>query len=151
MNAREIVGLALTVLVAMAALVALGCGPQPLPEELTPIPTLPPATMPAGGTKAEATVVRAVVPTPAGPSVEQGQVVFAGQCARCHNLTEEAKVGPGLAGLWEREALPNGNPFSEENLKEWIRTGGGAMPGFADLSESDLDSLVLFLDRETAP
>jgi mono/diheme cytochrome c family protein len=77
-----------------------------------------------------------------------GGAAFEQFCAVCHNLTAEAKVGPGLAGLFDREQLPNGNPVTEENLQEWILTGGGAMPG-QPLTSEQLAAVVAYLKEAT--
>ena len=89
---------------------------------------------------------------PASPEelAQAGQQVFEQACALCHNLTAEALVGPGLAQLFNRDQLPNGKPFSEENLKEWIVTGGGAMPG-VPLTEEQLAQVVAYLKEATQP
>jgi mono/diheme cytochrome c family protein len=76
--------------------------------------------------------------------------VFEQTCLVCHSLTDEAKVGPGLAGLYERDMLPNGNPVDDENLGIWIRTGGGAMPGIP-LTDEQLSDVVAFLKEATEP
>ncbi len=136
--------LRLTLLTIVIVLLLAGCiSPQPLPNEPTPIPTLIPATMPAESAPAESAPAQEA-PTGAGPS----SAVFDASCSACHNLNAEAKVGPGLAGLFEKSELPNGNPVNEENLKEWVRTGGGAMPGLP-LSDSELDALIVFLEDAT--
>jgi hypothetical protein len=58
-------------------------------------------------------------------------------------------VGPGLAGLFANQAgLPSGQPFTEENLREWIRNGGGAMPGIP-LGDTEMSDLFAFLRQET--
>jgi mono/diheme cytochrome c family protein len=95
----------------------------------------------------------AVEPTPAGSTedlVQVGSQQFEQNCAACHSLTTEAKAGPGLAGLFDKNQLPNGNPVNEENLKGWIVSGGGAMPGIP-LTEEQLTAVVAFLKEETQP
>jgi mono/diheme cytochrome c family protein len=131
----------LSLIVTALALVtfALGCaGPQPLPLAPTPIPTLIPATLPPEPTLAP-------LPTSTGPS---GATIFANNCSTCHNLTAEPRVGPGLAGLFERTQLPNGGPVTDANLAEWIHTGGGGMPGFP-LSDADTAALIAYLKEAT--
>jgi mono/diheme cytochrome c family protein len=81
---------------------------------------------------------------------EEGGTVFEQTCAVCHNLTTEALVGPGLAGLFEKDSLPNDQPITDENLKEWIVTGGGAMPGMP-LTQDQLDAVVAFLKDAAQP
>jgi mono/diheme cytochrome c family protein len=123
----------------LLALWLAACGPQPLPEEPTPIPTLIPATMPAAPTSS--------VQATSNPA-QAGMEVFSQHCSACHNITAEAKVGPGLQGLFDLEALPNGSTFSEDNLRDWIRSGGGAMPGVS-LSDQDMDILIEYLRQAT--
>jgi cytochrome c len=131
------------------ALLLAGCAsPQPLLKNPTPIPTLIPATMPfdqAHGAPAVEGGAAQAAPAGAHP----GSAIFDANCSACHNLTDETKVGPGLAGLFQRAELPNGNPVNAENVQEWIRTGGGAMPGLP-LSDSDRETLVEFLTQATA-
>jgi mono/diheme cytochrome c family protein len=136
-------------LLFVIALLAVGCGPQPLPEAPTPIPTLAPATMPATeATQPPAQTGPAPTAAEGEDLVEAGNQVFQQNCAFCHNLTAEALVGPGLAGLFELDALPNGNPVNDENLREWILQGGGAMPPIA-LDDAELDQVIAFLREAT--
>jgi mono/diheme cytochrome c family protein len=126
----------------LGALSAAACGQQPAVEP-TSIPTLAPATLPVATTAPEAT-------TGGGPEdlVQAGSQVFEQNCSVCHNLTTETKVGPGLAGLFDFDQLPNGNPVNEENVKAWILSGGGAMPG-VPLTEEQLNAVVAFLKDAT--
>ncbi len=125
------------------------CGPQSLPLAPTPIPTLAPATLPVPlPTEPAAPVAPGETAPATGGGSEAGAQVFEQTCSVCHNLTNEAKVGPGLAGLFELDALPNGNPVDDQNLREWIRTGGGAMPGMP-LTDEQLSDVVAFLKEAT--
>jgi mono/diheme cytochrome c family protein len=137
----------LALLIPLIILSATGCNPQPLPVAPTPIPTLAPATLPV---EAEATTAPQATPTTGGEdrSTGTGAQVFEQNCSACHNLTAEAKVGPGLAGLFGKDALPNGDSVNEENLKGWIRNGGGAMPGFL-LPDDQLEVLISFMRDAT--
>ena len=133
-------------LLILVLLWATGCGPQPLPLAPTPIPTLAPATLPAPQST-EAVVASAEAPATGGEGVE-GEAVFEQTCSVCHNLTSELKVGPGLAGLFDRDELPNGTPVNDENLRQWIRSGGGAMPGLP-LTDEQMTAVVAFLVEAT--
>jgi mono/diheme cytochrome c family protein len=119
----------------------------------TPIPTLVPATLPPA-TPTEAAPsggeTPAAVEPPASPAelVEVGQGVYEQNCAVCHNLTDETLVGPGLAGLFDLDQLPNGQPVNDENLAEWITNGGGAMPA-VPLPNDELEALIAFLHDAT--
>ena len=141
-------------LICILLLVA-NCNPQPLPRVPTPIPTLPPATLPPEAMKATAPPAEehmhgeaAEGATKRPGAVEMGSQIFETNCSVCHNLDATPKIGPGLARLFEREQLPNGNPFSEENLRDWIRTGGGPMPGFP-LKDDEMEALIAFLKEAT--
>lgn len=139
-------------------LFAAACGPQTVPEAPTPIRTLYPATLPAvvtpplvgtGVAEGEETPEPGVVPGTGGSAaVQAGQQVFERSCAVCHTLTTQALVGPGLAGLFERDQLPNGDPVTDENLREWIIHGGGAMPA-VPLPEDELNQVIAFLHEAT--
>lgn len=140
------------VLLAMSLLL-LGCN-QPFIAP-TSIPTLIPATLPA----VTATPVAAVPEgTEAAPedgepvspedAIAAGKEVYEATCAVCHSLGSEMIVGPGLAGLFDRDMLPNGSAMDEKSLKEWIVTGGGGMPGMP-LTAEQLDVLIPFLREAT--
>lgn len=144
MNKRLAVNLAIVITIA---LLVAACGPQPLPQEPTPIPTLAPATLPAA-MATEPSPGGEATPGDSGGLAEAGRQVFDQNCASCHSLTDETRVGPGLAGLFDRQQLPNGEPLNDENLRVWIRNGGGAMPGIS-LNDADMDAVVAFLKDAT--
>ena len=130
----------LILLIVIIGLSTIGCGPHELPTAPTPIPTLIPATLPAG---------------PVSTAAVQGQpgagaAIFNTNCSGCHNLTAETKVGPGLGPLFTLASLPNGKPVNDDNVKQWIHTGSGAMPGFPSLSDDQLNQLLAYLKEATA-
>ncbi len=136
------------------SLFTLGCGPEPFMPP-TSIPTLVPATLPAVTPTPVVKVETEPTSPPSEPAspeelAQAGQEVFDQTCAVCHNLTAETLVGPGLEQLFNRDQLPNGEPFSEESLKAWIVSGGGAMPGLP-LTEEKLEAVVAFLREATLP
>ncbi len=136
-------------LTAVIVLLVTACNPQPLPVEPTPIPTLPPATLPAEPVAAPLSDEQAeTTETTGAVDVDAGAQVFDSNCSACHDLGTELKIGPGLAGLFDKEMLPNDQPVDDENLKQWILTGGGAMPGMA-LENAELETLVAFLRDAT--
>jgi mono/diheme cytochrome c family protein len=135
-------------LLAMVLLIAAACGPQPLPVAPTPIPTLVPATMPVQTATQPPSAGETAAPGATADLVQAGSQIFQQNCSGCHNLTAETKVGPGLAGLFAISTLPNGQPFNEENLKGWIRSGGRGMPGFP-LADDQMAALVAFLKDAT--
>ncbi|MCP4537928.1 MAG: cytochrome c [Chloroflexi bacterium] len=136
----------LIILIALAVLLVTACNPQPLPVEPTPIPTLPPATLPAE--PAVAPPANEQTETTETTETVDGAQAFDTNCSACHDLSAETKIGPGLAGLFDKETLPDDQPVDDENLKQWILTGGGAMPGMA-LENDELDALVAFLRDAT--
>lgn len=87
--------------------------------------------------------------TLAASAVEEGRIVFAARCARCHGrLAEGTARGPrlvgngdGLRGLDEtrfRRVVREGVPAGERH---------GGMPAFPDLPEAAVDGLLAFLRR----
>ncbi|HSJ52585.1 MAG TPA: cytochrome c [Anaerolineae bacterium] len=145
-------------LAMLILLFATACDPRPVPEAPTPIRTLFPATLPAFVTQPPSGTEVAegdqtpqpgepTVP-PVDPLVQAGEQVFEQNCAVCHTLTTEVRVGPGLAGLFERDQLPNGEPVTDENLRVWITNGGGAMPP-VPLPEDELTQVIAFLHEAT--
>ena len=75
-----------------------------------------------------------------------GATVFQSACAVCHTTTDQKKVGPGLAGLYKKSALPNAEPVNDQNIENWIRNGGGNMPGFKGiLADEQMRDLVAYL------
>lgn len=76
---------------------------------------------------------------------KKGQTVFE-NCGICHNSdSTEAKIGPGLKGLFKKDKLVNGKPVSEENVKALINEGSGSMPGFGDMSDEDKNNVIAYL------
>jgi len=151
----------LVLLGVLLILFLAGCNPQPLPVAPTPIPMLIPATLPVEVDVQAA--LGAAAATPAAPSdggadesagtsasgdLALGQQVWETKCFFCHNLTAESKVGPGLAGLFAKAALPNGNVVDDAGLGEWIMVGGGSMPG-VDVADDELAGLIGYLRDAT--
>ncbi len=139
----------LNLLIIVLLLLAAGCaGPQTLSLKPTPIPTLIPATLPPQPTATPPSTPATEAPPPTPATTDQGADLFNDNCSFCHDLGAETKVGPGLAGVFDRDKLPNGQPVNDDALKEWIRTGGGAMPGIP-LQDDELEALIAFLKEAT--
>lgn len=70
-----------------------------------------------------------------------GAKLYAANCASCH--------GPNRAGMGEMfPALTDvGKRLDAKKIKERIKTGGGLMPPFGQLSDKDLEDLALFLKQ----
>ena len=117
-----------------------------------------------------AALANASANTPAG----LGQVIFAGNCASCHQVTDKDSgvPAPGLGGLFGPDGtaafgkiLPNGKPVDAPNFLEWVKKGGAAfaaqevkpaaghgpyilaaMPAFeAILKEEDINNLLAYI------
>ncbi len=86
-------------------------------------------------------------------SAAEGAKIFKANCAMCHNADKtDAKMGPGLKGLFKNKELPASHkPATEENVREQIMKGSPnakpiPMPAFADkLSPAQIDSLIQYL------
>lgn len=79
---------------------------------------------------------------------DKGKGLFEDNCAVCHNAdSTEAKIGPGLKGLFKRETLANKKKVSEASVMEMIEKGSPVgMPGFADqLSEQERADVLAYL------
>ena len=86
--------------------------------------------------------------TQAASAPEGGQAIFDANCAQCHNATSaEARVGPGLKGLFKAKTLPaTKRPVTDANVTSQIRDGGGGMPAFGEkLGAEQIGSLVAYL------
>ena len=78
----------------------------------------------------------------------RGKTVFAQNCSGCHfSDSREAKVGPGLAGLFDRETLPvSGRPVSEETVRHQFEDPYKNMPRLADdLSKQQIEDVIAYL------
>lgn len=82
----------------------------------------------------------------------KGKEVFEASCALCHNAdSEEAKIGPGLKGLfqWPPHKLSDGTEHKEhtvEIIRKQIVEGGGAMdPVGGSFTEQELSDLIAYL------
>lgn len=98
----------------------------------------------------------AAVPAPsaAGPEgatraelASEGAGIFSSNCTMCHSTeTTEEGIGPGLKGLFSRDALPvSGRPVSEEAVREQLREPFKNMPPFPNLTEAQVDALIAYL------
>lgn len=112
----------LVLLLAVASLAVVACGEEENGGAAEP------STAPAASTSAEPTPAET---TPAGDT--DGAVIFAGQCAGCHNEDGSGGVGPDLRG--------------EDDLAEIeakVRSGGGGMPGFEEsLSDAEISAVAV--------
>jgi len=83
----------------------------------------------------------------AGGDAESGRLVFEAQCSSCHAAdNDESGFGPGLKGLFERDALPySGRPATLESVISQLREPVGMMPSYNSLSGEDLGDLIEYL------
>ncbi|MGM0453444.1 MAG: c-type cytochrome [Thermodesulfobacteriota bacterium] len=94
-------------------------------------------------------LIPTVVSARAQSPVEKGMALFKETgCGNCHYTdSRETKIGPGLAGLFGRNALPeSGEPVSEASVRVQIKTPYDRMPAFGDrLSDAQIDLIIQYL------
>src|SRR5262249_19661914 len=85
--------------------------------------------------------------TASAADAKKGKETFESNCNVCHNAdSTDAKIGPGLKGLFKREKLNNGKAVNEANVTTMINEGGNGMPPFADaLTKAEKEDIVAFL------
>jgi cytochrome c len=69
-------------------------------------------------------------------------------CSRCHYTdSAEARIGPGLQGLFEKENLPvSGRETTEQNVREQLLDPYQKMPSYeGDLTEEEIDAIIGYL------
>lgn len=77
----------------------------------------------------------------------KGKEVF-DQCSVCHNAdSTEAKIGPGLKGLFKKDKLSTtGKPVNDANVIQKINEGGNGMPAYKDiLSDKEKADVIAYL------
>jgi mono/diheme cytochrome c family protein len=145
------------VLLLMAALLS-ACGGSKLAKNLTPIPTLPPATEP--------TLVDALQGTTATPAesasggqltqdqlVAMGKDLFSTNCSACHGA--ENGAGPSFTGMVDRAATREQGKTAEQYIHESIVDPSAyVVSGFPDImpkdfatkfSAQEIDALVAYI------
>jgi cytochrome c2 len=94
-------------------------------------------------------LLRALVIHPADSFAGEGSGLFKSKgCAQCHYTdSSQAKMGPGLKGLFKQEKLPvSGRKVTEANVRRQLTTPYKNMPSFADrLTVEEKDQLIAFL------
>ncbi len=85
---------------------------------------------------------------------KRGEEIFfkKSDCSTCHypdKTYDQVLVGPGLKDLFKRQTLGNGKPVNDQNVKEWIKSGGtgkiGTMPSHPDLTDQQINDLIAYL------
>jgi cytochrome c len=81
-----------------------------------------------------------------GGDAEKGKTVYE-QCSVCHDAeSTDAKIGPGLKGLFKNAKLPSGKATSDANVLAQINAGGNGMPAYKDiLSDAEKADLLAYL------
>jgi len=76
----------------------------------------------------------------------KGKEVF-DQCVVCHNAdSTEAKIGPGLKGLFKKDKMASGKAPTEANVRSQIDEGGNGMPAYKDiLSDQEKNDVIAYL------
>jgi len=80
---------------------------------------------------------------------KSGETLFASNCSNCHDAdSTESRIGPGLAGLFERAELPSsGRPVTRENVRAQIVTPLGNMPSFQSyISDEGITDLLAYIE-----
>ncbi len=82
-------------------------------------------------------------------TAELGAALFQDKgCSQCH-LTDSrnARIGPGLKGLFDRSKLPvSGRAVTEENVRNQLTEPYEDMPSFADrLNEKEIEDIISYL------
>jgi len=106
------------------------------------------STEEAGRPAAEVTQPAAEATQPAGDA-QNGETLFASNCSNCHDANStESRIGPGLAGLFERPELPSsGKPVTRDNVRAQIVTPFGNMPSFQSyISDEGLTDLLAYIE-----
>lgn len=77
----------------------------------------------------------------------KGKEVFDQNCAVCHNAdSTDAKMGPGLKGLFKKGKLTSGKPVNDANVHAKVEAGGNGMPSYRDiLSDTEKNDVVAYL------
>lgn len=76
-----------------------------------------------------------------------GEQLFKQNCSACHLTDSTAiKVGPGLKGVFKQDKFPvSGQPISDANFRQLLKTPFSKMPPFGHLSEEQVNALLDYL------
>lgn len=78
-----------------------------------------------------------------------GEETFKKRCAMCHNpLTAERKIGPGMVGVFGREAESGIGKLTESRLHEWLQNPKSLkpntrMPKYGPMQDAGLRQAVI--------
>ncbi|MDN3663993.1 PQQ-dependent sugar dehydrogenase [Algibacter miyuki] len=90
-------------------------------------------------------------------SIKKGKAIFEQKCSHCHNFKQDA-IGPNLRGLtrrvetsWIKQFIKNPLQMVADNdsrATQLLETYKIPMPGFKDLSETNLDALLSYIHKQ---
>jgi mono/diheme cytochrome c family protein len=108
-------------------------------------------------------LVITTAPTWAAANPDNGKTIFKANCARCHYITEQKMVGPGLKGVMGRwggdegklhawiknsqEYLKTGDKYANELFKAF---GGSIMPSF-NLKDEEISDILAYIEKGDGP
>jgi uncharacterized membrane protein len=80
----------------------------------------------------------------------EGAMVYKQNCLNCHHADSTAtKVGPGLMGIFKQTKFPiSGQPVSDDNFRQILKTPVRKMPPFAHLSDEKVAALIAYLKTQ---
>jgi mono/diheme cytochrome c family protein len=153
-------------LAILVILLVVGCNPQPLPIEPTPIPTLPPATLPSEGSETSPAAPSMGeqeqaegVSAPADRAEEGRQISQETGCLSCHSVDGTNLVGPTFQGLVGHErtfedgtvATADGSYIRSSILKpgdQIVQGYANVMPAIYEqqLSDDQIDAIIAFIE-----
>ncbi len=81
-------------------------------------------------------------------SIEEGRILFAQKCERCHDPDSETRrVGPGLRRILKNTFLPvSGRIATPENVVRQMRHPTSVMPSFTYLAPEEVENLIAYLN-----
>jgi mono/diheme cytochrome c family protein len=150
----------------LAILFLVACNPQPLPVAPTPIPTLPPATLPSEGGEASTEQPstgeqeQAEGASAAVDRVEEGRrIVQETGCLSCHSVDGTNLVGPTFQALFGSETtFEDGTTATADESyirASILKPGDQIVQGYANvmpstyeqqLSDDQIDAIVAFIE-----
>jgi uncharacterized membrane protein len=80
-------------------------------------------------------------------AVQKGAELFNNLCAGCHYTDKaDAKLGPGLLGLFGEKKLPSsGRLATEENVRLQMKNPFDKMPAYRHLTEEEVADLIAYM------
>ena len=143
MTTRNLLTLAIILLVALAA--SACSSPNPQPAGLTPVPTLPPGATPTLVPAISAPPTSAAVNPNATPEAALGAPIFEQNCSPCHGNNAEGIIGPALrdnkfvqaGGSNLYDIIAGGRPGTQ--MPAWLQANGGP------LNESQINNTIAYL------